>query len=232
MKRILSTLLLMLAACELPAAPPPRTLLVFPFENRSSRPDLNWISESFSETLSTRLGGPDRFVLSRRERNAAFEQLGIPAGTPITLASVYKVAETLGVDWAVVGNFAVEGNRLTARAQLLDVHRLKLANALETTGELADLAELQTRLAWRLLATQDPEFTVGREEDFARQFPVIRLDAYENFIRGILATDKESRVRFLGEANRLDPSDHRAALELGRFYFAEKDYENSARWLP
>ncbi|MBZ5542455.1 MAG: tetratricopeptide repeat protein [Acidobacteriia bacterium] len=231
MKRILSTLLLMLAACELPAAPPPRTLLVFPFENRSSRPDLNWISESFSETLSTRLGGPDRFVLSRRERNAAFEQLGIPAGTPITLASVYKVAETLGVDWAVVGNFAVEGNRLTARAQLLDVHRLKLANALETTGELADLAELQTRLAWRLLATQDPEFTVGREEDFARQFPVIRLDAYENFIRGILATDKESRVRFLGEANRLDPSDHRAALELGRFYFAEKDYENSARWL-
>jgi len=231
MKRTLSILLLMLLACELRAAPSPRTLLVFPFENRSSRPDLNWIAESFAETLSTRLAGPDRFVLSRRERDAAFEQLGIPAGTPVTLASVYKVAEILGAEWAVTGTFDVEGNRLTARAQLFDVRRLKLANALETTGELVDLAELQTRLAWRLLATHDPEFTVGGEEDFARQFPVLRLDAYENFIRGILATDKESRVRFLSEADRLNPADHRAALELGRFYFGEKDYESSARWL-
>jgi tetratricopeptide (TPR) repeat protein len=231
MKRLLSILVLMLATGGLQAAAVPRTLLVFPFENRSGRPDLNWISESFAETLSRRLAGPDRFALSRRERNAAFEQLGIPAGTPITLASVYKVAETLGADWAVVGDFSVEGNRLTARAQLLDVQDLRLASALDATGELADLAELQTRLAWRLLATEDPEFTVGREEDFARQFPIIRLDAYENFIRGILATDQESRVRFLSEADRLNPEDHRAALELGRLYFAEKDYENSASWL-
>jgi tetratricopeptide (TPR) repeat protein len=231
MMRLLPVLVLMLATGGLQAAQVPRTLLVFPFENQSGRSDLNWISESFAETLSRRLAGPDRFAMSRRERNAAFEQLGLPAGTPITLASVYKVAETLGVDWAVVGNFAVEGNRLTVRSQLLDVQHLKLANALDATGELADLAELQTRLAWRLLATQDPEFTVGREEDFARQFPVIRLDAYENFIRGILATDKESRARFLREADRLNPEDHRAALELGRLYFAEKDYENSARWL-
>jgi tetratricopeptide (TPR) repeat protein len=231
MKRLLPIVLLIVAACELRAAPLPRTILVFPFENRSNRPNLNWISESFSETLSRRLAGPDRFVLSRRERDTAFEQLGIPAGTPVTLASVYKVAETLGVDWAVTGNFAVEGNRLTAQAQLLDVRRLKLANPLETTGELADLAELQTRLAWRLLATQDPSFTVGKEEDFARLLPPIRLDAYENFIRGVLATDKESRIRFLAEADRLDPADHRAAFELGRFYYGEKDYENSARWL-
>jgi len=231
MKRILSILLLMLAACELQAVPSPRTLLVFPFENRSDRPNLNWISESFSETLTRCLAEPDRFVLSQRERDAAFEQLGIPAGTPVTLASVYKVAEILGVDWAVTGNFVVEGNRLTAQARLLDLRRLKLTNALETTGELADLVELQTRLAWRLLATQDPGFTVGKEEDFARLFPALRLDAYENLIRGILATEKGSRVRFLSEADRLDPADHRAALELGRFYFGEKDYENSARWL-
>jgi tetratricopeptide (TPR) repeat protein len=231
MKKTLLILILTLVTGQLQAAAASRTVLVFPFENRSGRPDLNWIAESFAETLSTRLAGPGRFALSRPERNAALEQLGIPAGTPITLASVYKVAETLGVDWAVVGNFAVEGDRLTARAQLLDVHDLKLSSALDATGELADLAELQTRLAWRLLATQDPEFTVGSEEGFARQFPVIRLDAYENYIRGILATDKESRVRFLSGADRLNPADHRAALQLGRFYFAEKDYENSARWL-
>ncbi|MBZ5516260.1 MAG: tetratricopeptide repeat protein [Acidobacteriia bacterium] len=231
MKRILATVLLIIAASKLRADPLPRTLLVFPFENRSSRPDLNWISESFAETLSTRLAGAERFVLGRGERDAALEQLGIPAGTPVTLATTYKVAEILGVDWTVTGDFTVEGNRLTARAQLLDLRRLKLATPLEASGELADLAELQTRLAWRLLATEDGSFTVGTEEDFARRFQPIRLDAYENLIRGILATDKPARVHFLSEADRLNPADHRAALELGRFYFGEKDYENSALWL-
>jgi tetratricopeptide (TPR) repeat protein len=231
MKTGLRLLILLLAACELRGAASPRTILVLPFENQSARPDLNWISESFAEMLSPRLSAADRYVLSRGERNAAYEQLEIPAGTPLTLASSYKVAETLGVDWAVTGDFAVEGDRLTARAQLLDARRLRLAPALEATGELADLVDLQTRLAWRLLATQDAGFTVGKEEDFARQFPEVRLDAFENYIRGLLATEAESRLRFLREADRLDPADHRAALELGRHYFEQKDYENSARWL-
>ncbi len=231
MKKAFRLLILLLAACELRGTASPRTILVLPFENQSARPDLNWISESFAEMLSSRLSAADRYVLSRGERNAAYEQLEIPPGTPLTLASIYKVAETLGVDWSVTGNFTVEGERLTARAQLLDVHRLKLAPALEATGELADLADLQTRLAWRLLATQDAGFTVGKEEDFGRLFPEVRLDAFENYIRGLLATDAESRVRLLGEADRLDPADRRAALELGRHYFEQKDYENSAHWL-
>lgn len=231
MKKALRLLILLLAACELRGAASPRTVLVLPFENQSARPDLNWISESFAEMLSSRLSAADRYVLSRGERNAAYEQLEIPPGTPLTLASMYKVAETLGVDWSVTGNFTVEGERLTARAQLLDVQRLQLAPALEATGELADLADLQTRLAWRLLATQDAGFTVGKEEDFGRLFPEVRLDAFENYIRGLLATDAESRVRLLGEADRLDPADRRAALELGRHYFEQKDYENSAHWL-
>ena len=231
MKKALGLLILLLGAGDLRGASAARTILVLAFENQSARPDLNWISESFAETLSARLSAPDRFLLSRAERNAAYEQLGIPPGTPLTLASVYKVAETLGVDWALKGSFTVEGQRLMARAQLLDVHRLHLAPALEATGELADLVDLQTRLAWRLLATQEPGFTVGKEEDFGRLFPEVRLDAFENYVRGLLATDAESRVRFLREADRLNPADHRAALELGRYYFEQKDYENSARWL-
>jgi tetratricopeptide (TPR) repeat protein len=229
MKRSLAVFFL-LAAANLRAAGQPHTVLVFPFENRSARPELQWISESFADVVSSRLSASDRYVVARQERNAAFEQMEIPPGAPLTLASKYKLAETLGADWAVLGRFTVDGDRLTARAQLLDVGRLKLLPPLETSGELADLVDLQTRLAWRLLATYDSEFTVGTEEDFRRRFPEVRLDAFENYIRGILATDPETRVRFFREADRLNPSDRRAALELGRHYFDEKDYVNSARW--
>jgi tetratricopeptide (TPR) repeat protein len=208
-----------------------RSLLVFPFENLSPRSDLNWISESFAQVLSSRLSRPDNYVLDRDERNAAYAQLGMPADAPLTLASEFKVAQTLGVDWAILGNFNVTDNSLVARAQLLDVKQLKLSLPIEASGDLTEFVDLQTRLAWRLLATHDPGFTVGNEEDFLRSFHDIRLDAFENYVRGLIATDDASRLHFFTESERLDPSDHRADFALGRFYFEQKDYANSAKWL-
>lgn len=208
-----------------------RTILVFPFENLSARRDLGWISEGFAEIVSARLGAPGHYVLAREERNAAYAELEIPPLTPLTLASKYKIAEILGVDWAVMGSFGVEGQHLTARAQLLDMRQKKLTTAVEASGQLAELIDVQTQLVWRLLGANDPDFTVGLEEDFRRRFAEVRLDAFENYIRGVIATDDASRVRFLSEADRLNPTDHRAAFELGRYYFDQKDYANSAPWL-
>jgi tetratricopeptide (TPR) repeat protein len=135
------------------------------------------------------------------------------------------------VDWAILGNFNVTDHRLVAHAQLLNVKLLRLSQPLEVSGDLTELVDLQTRLAWRLLATHDPGFTVGNEEDFRRRFHDIRLDAFENYIRGLLAVDDASRLHFFTESERLDPSDHQAAFALGRFYFEQKDYANSAKWL-
>jgi tetratricopeptide (TPR) repeat protein len=232
-KKFLGLALALLLASALRAAVPnqTRTILVLPFENESSNSDLGWISEAFAQLLSIRLAGPGRYVLQREERNAAYEQLGIPPGTPLTLASAYKVTETLGVDWAVVGKFTVKGDQLTASCQLLEVHDLKLTPRLEASGSLTDLVDVQTRLAWRLLATHDPDFTAGDEEDFAKGFPPIRLDAFENYIRGLLASDDETRLHFLKEADRIDPSNHGAAFDLGKYYFEHKEYPESATWL-
>ncbi len=208
-----------------------KSVLVFPFENQSPRADLNWISESFAEVLSSRLPQQDNYVLDRDERNAAYKEMGLPDDAPLTLASQFKVAQTLGVDWAVVGNFDVKDNQLIAHARLFDLKELKLSQPFEVSGDLTDLVDVQTRLAWRLLATHDPGFTVGNEDDFLKQFHDIHLDAFENYIRGVIATDDASHLHFFTESDRLDPSDHRAAFALGRFYFDQKDYTNSAKWL-
>lgn len=231
MKKIFSLLCLLLSACVLSAVPPTRTIIVFPFENRSSNSDLGWMSEAFAEVLSWRLTGPQRFVLGRQELNTAYRQLGAPPDATLTLASEYKIAQTLGVDWAVVGSFRVTGHALEAQAQLLDLHDPKLYPAIRESGTLSDMIKIQTRLAWRLLATHSQDFTVGTEEDFARHFPPLRLDALENYIRGLLARDGQTKVQFLTAADRLNPNDHRAALALGQYYFEQKDYTHSVRWL-
>ena len=224
-------LLLLFCPWQLHGSSEVKSLLVFPFENLSPRGDLNWMSESFAQVLSSRLPQPDNYVLDRDERNAAYAQMGLPDDAPLTLASQFKVAQTLGVDWAILGNFDLRNNRLVAQAQLLNVKLLKLSQPIEVSGDLTELVDLQTRLAWRMLATHDPDFTVGNEDDFLRRFHDIHLDAFENYIRGLLATDDASHLHFFTESDRLDPSDHRAAFALGRFHFGQKDYADSAKWL-
>jgi len=232
MRRAVAFLLLILCCpWQLRASSEVRSLLVFPFDNQSPRADLNWISESFAQVLSTRLPQPDNYILDRDERNAAYLQLGMPMDAPLTLASEFKVAQTLGVDWAILGNFNVTDHLLVAHAQLLNVKALKLSPPLEVSGDLTELVDLQTRMVWRLLATHDPGFTVGSEEDFRRRFHDTPLDAFENYVRGLIAADDASRLHFFTESARLDPTDHRAAFALGQYYFDHKDYANSATWL-
>lgn len=231
MKKAIALLILFLATGKLYASAGVRTILVFPFANVGSRTDVGWMSEGLAELFSTRLAGPGRYVLGRGERNAAYEESELSPETPPTLASVYRIAQTMDVDWAVVGTFAVDGDRLTINAQLLNARALKLSPPVSATGALADLDDFASQLAWRILGTYDPDFTVGKEQDFQRQFPEVRLDAFENYIRGILATDDATRVQFLTEADKRDPTDHHAAFELGRFYFEQKDYANCEKWL-
>jgi len=208
-----------------------RTILVFPFDNQSTRTDLRWLPEGFAELVSRRLAGGDRYVFSRDQRDQASEQAGVTVGVPITLASKFQVAGILGADWAVVGSFSVRGDLLSARAQLFDTRSLKLSPAIEAEGKLADLDDISTQLAWRMLATHEPGFTTGGEEDFRRRFPPLHLDAFESYIRGILSADPDSGIALLTEADRRDPSDHHAAFALGKLYFNRKDYAAASQWL-
>lgn len=229
--KLLELLVLFLATVGTLRAAPPRFILVFPLENLSGNSNLGWMSEGLASLLGSRLNSPNRYVLRRDERNAAYKKLGLTPGVSLTLASEYEVAQTLGADVAVVGNFTVKGEQLKIQVQWLNVSGLKLSLPVAVSGKLSEMADLETLLAWKLVSLYDTGVSIGSEENFSHRFPPVRLDAFENYIRGVLATDGKSRIHFLRESERLDPSDHRAAFELGRYYFEQKDYASSARWL-
>ena len=222
---------MLLVAVPAPAAERVRTILVFPFDNQSSLTALAWLPEGFAELVSRRLAADNRYVFGRDQRDAACEQAKVTLGAPLTLASKYQVAGVLGAEWAVVGSFNLQGDLLTARAQLFDVRSMKLFPPLDAEGKLSELDDISTRLVWRLLATHDPKFTTGSEEDFRHRFPPIHLDAFESYVRGILSTDPDNRIALLTEADRRDPTDRHAAFELGKSYFNGKDYAQANQWL-
>ncbi len=230
-QKCIGLFIFLLFACVGLQAASPRVILVFPLENMSGNSKLGWMSEGIAELIATRLASPSRYVLQRSEREDAYEQLGLSPEAPLTLASEYKVAQTLGATVAVVGRFTVSGDQLTTRVQRLNLQGLSLSRPIVVTGKLTELDGLETRLAWELLRLQANDAMIGTEEEFRDRFPAVRLDAFESYIRGILSRDLKSRVHLLREADRLNPGDHRAAFALGKFYFEQEAYADSARWL-
>lgn len=201
-----------------------------PFENKSSAPGLEWISEAFPEVLSERLGSHSLYVMSRDDRVNAFDRSGIPSTVLPSRATLYRIAEQMVADYLVVGSYTFDGKTFSATAQLLDMRKLRLYPAVESSGPLTDLISLQTTLAWQLLQ-QLPSHPGTTREQFLKSSAPIRLDAFENYIRGILAGSEQQRIHFLHNAVKLDPNYTAAMLELGKTYFQNHEYESAAGWL-
>lgn len=206
-----------------------QTVLVLPFENRSKAPGLDWIGEAFPEVLGQRLAAAHLNLVGRDERNLAFDRFGIPTTLHPSRATLYRIAEQMDADYVVLGTYNFDGATFSCQAQVLDMKRLKLSDEMKNSGPLLNLIDVQTGLSWQVLKSIVPE-TPGTGEQFVRTSEPIRLDAFENYIRGVVATDRVERIRRLKEALRLNPQYSQAMLALGKTYFNGREYELAASW--
>jgi len=194
-----------------------------PFENQSGAPGIEWIGESFPSVLGQRLGSPTLYVLTREDRLRAYDRVGIPAELHPSRATVYRIAEQMDVDFVVLGRYSFDGRVFTAAAQVLDMRNVRLLPEVSESGPLLDLIRVQTALAWDLLHSLRATVSVTKQA-FVDGAPPIRLDAFENYTRGILATSNDEKVRRLREAVRLNPTYGDAWLELGKTYYSLQQY--------
>ncbi len=206
------------------------TLLITPFENHSKAPGLEWIGEAFPEVLSQRMSSEEVFVISREDRTYAFDHAGIPGAAHPSRATTYSVAEQMDADYVIFGDYDFDGNTFTAKAQLLDMKRLHLFPEVHSSGPLTSLINIQTDLAWQLL-NQMPTPPGLTREQFLKTSTPIRLDAFENYVRGILATARQEKIHHFREAIRLNPNYTLAMLQLGKVYYDAKEYESASVWL-
>lgn len=208
---------------------PGQTLLVVPFENRSKAPGLEWIGDSFPELLEQRLDSPTLYVLPHEDRVRAYDRVGIPVELRASRPTIYRIAEQLDVDYVVLGEYNFDGRAFTTTVQLLDMRRQRLLPPIKQSGPLPQLIDVQTDLAWEILHTLFPSAAISREA-FLAQATTVRLDAFENYTKGVIAPTPEERIRHLREAVRLSPAYSPALLKLGRAYYDERQYEQAAAW--
>ena len=202
-------------------------VLVLPFENRSDQPNLDWIGESFANTMNQRMRSAGFLTISRDDRVYALDHLGLPTGFRPSRATTIRIAQTLDAQFVLVGSYSVKDGEVTAQAQVLEVNRLTLSKPLEQQASLPRLLELENNLAWLCARQMDPKLSIA-QNTFVAASEGLKLDAYESYIRGITASTDEERVKRLKTAVELSPSNMSALLALGKTEYTDGDYDSAA----
>src|SRR5262249_12415670 len=95
---------------------------------------------------------------------------------------------------------------------------------------LDSLMDLQSKVAWKLLVANSKTYPLNLSEFSKLQKP-LRLDAFEHYIRGLLANEDDAKIRELKEATRLEPEWGDAAFALGQVCYGRRDGEGGLPWL-
>ena len=232
------------------------TVLVLPFFNQSDARNIGWIGESIAETIRESLASQGVLMLSRDDRVEGYRRLSIRQNAVLTHATIIKLGEALDADQVIYGTFDLAAARkseagsrepgqaasgevqssvsprdsLRISARILDLRRTHLGPEFKEIGALEDLASLEVHLAWRSLESLEPK-SAPSEQEFRRDRPALRLDAVENYIRGLLASSDDQKHRLFTQAARLDPRFSEPNFQLGKMAWTKKDYRVAQDWL-
>jgi tetratricopeptide (TPR) repeat protein len=203
--------------------------VVLPFEHTGRDPKFAWIGEGLAELFAERLAADGRWVLPRGEWAAALEKRGLPPTARLTRATVLKVAQDLDADFVIAGEYFTDGAQLHLTAHVLKTSPPALSSAINEKGSLADLMEMQARAGWHVMRFADPFYPINLPA-YLQKLPRRRLDAFEQYVRGLLAS-QAARLRYLREAARLEPEWAQPAFALGEAFYAARNCEPALHWL-
>lgn len=231
---------------QVAATPGGRVVLVLPFDNHSGNASLNWIGDSFPDTLNKRLNSAGFLTISHDDRQFAYEHLGLPADFRPTRATTIRIAEQLDANYVILGSYSVQpgtaggtgngtaggstGSRISIQARVLSIDELRLSAVMEDSAEMMRLFDAENAIAWKIAGKIDPHLAVS-EQTFLAAPGAVPLPAFEDYIRGINATTDAERLNRLQNAVALVPGYAAALLELGKEQYAQRDFDGAATTL-
>src|ERR1700675_5005539 len=213
------------------ATPLPQSgvFLVFPFENAGASPRLDWIGAGLEELTIQKLSAAGQQVYSHEGRLDEMDRAVLPPNAKLSRATMLRIAQDLDADYVVFGNFTSDGTSLTVNARVLRVNPVALLPAVRESGPLDSMMNLYTRVTWRLLGTIDHNYPLSLAE-FSKFQRSLYLGAFEQYIRGLIANEDDTRIRDLKEAARLEPNWPDPAFSLGQVYFTRNDCPSALTW--
>jgi tetratricopeptide (TPR) repeat protein len=201
------------------SAQTPQRLLVVPFENLSregpsAAPPASqsyWLSEASAVVLTDDLIALGAPAITREDRIRAFDRLRVPATASLSHATVIRLSQLVAAGTAVVGSFAVKDQEITVRARSIRIDVGRISTEIVESGPISEFFAVYARIARRL----SPDSAITDQEMEQGHPPVA---AFEQYIKGLLASAPASKVAFLSQALRIDPTFQRPRIELWNAY--------------
>ena len=215
------------------------TVLVLQFHNDSQYPDLNWVGESIAETLRTEFSGANQIVLDRDSRAEGLRRLALRPDAGFTKATLIRLGQTLDADYVCYGSYdaklpagdaQLKDSSIQLSAHFIDLRKMHDGPAEAEAGKLAELSRMEEHLAWQSLKYLDSSANLPLAQFMAPQ-KLIRLDAEESYVRGLLSSSPEQEQKWFAQAAALDPHFSSPAFELGKLSLQRKEYAQAMTWL-
>jgi tetratricopeptide (TPR) repeat protein len=207
-------------------APATERLFVAPFEVNGPTQRSYWMGEGVAILLADELRAAGADAVGRSGRAAALEALGLPDASPLTRATLIRVAESVQATGLVVGRIEITEASLTVGARLVRLAAGTYEPELVEQGAPGELFALARRLAGRVLATargRPAPAPAPSSAVAASGWPA--LDTFEWYVKALLDERPEARVRLLKAALAKEPSFDRAWLALWDAHARAGDYQ-------
>lgn len=231
--------LLVVCALVFPSVARPATVLVLQFHNQSQYSDLNWVGESIAETLRNEIGGANQIVLDREVRAEGMRRLGLRSDAEFTKATLIRLGQMLDADYLCYGTYdatlpdgdtQLKDSSVRVSAHFLDLRKMHAGAEISEAGKLSELSRLEEHLAWESLKYLVPSGNFSQDQ-FMSPKKLVRLDAEESYIRGLLSANPEQQRKWFTQAAAVDPQFSSPAFELGRLSLDRKEYRQAISWL-
>ncbi|HEY2359205.1 MAG TPA: TIR domain-containing protein [Phenylobacterium sp.] len=185
------------------------SIAILPFANLSGDPDQEYFADGMVEEIATALGRYRSIFVVGSGSSLSLKNRGI---------GPLEAARSLGVRYLLDGSVRKAGGRVRIAVKLVDGASGAQVWAERFEDEVADLFELQDRVALHVAGAIEPAV---RESEIQRasERPTDRQDSYDLYLRALphyRASTRERNVealRLLHRAIELDP-DYGAALAL------------------
>jgi tetratricopeptide (TPR) repeat protein/TolB-like protein len=197
-------------------------IIVMPFESTERDPRLVWLSEASAVLISENLRTYGFAALSREERVRAFHDLNLPPDASLSEASVIRVGQLVGASDVITGSLRISGMDLTVDARRIRLDTGRIQQEVHERGPLRDLFAVHDRVTRSLMGGAAASIPSAVGAGGAAGAPP--LEAFEQFIKGLVAEQPSRQVRFLQAALTAYPAYDRPRLSLWDAYTEQGDH--------
>lgn len=214
---VLATVALLLAR---PAVAQGPRQLVIPFENTTRDSRIFWLGEAVSLLLTDELNALGVSVITRDERREAFERLQVPPAIALTDATMIRIGQLVGASQIVVGTIQLENDTLVVKGRSIALDAGRVQSSATEAGPISDLFSITERLA-RRLGPVAPRFAPAATLE---RPPLL---AFENYVKGLLASNPTTASTYLNAALAIQPGFDRVKLALWDAYTQQDAHDRA-----